>query len=372
MQPFALVGNRTDVQSARWGKKKVPDAASCLNRRFRTESFASRWPSLLCAALALAAFPTLSAWGESCVSGSDLDDATRTALTTAALRDFDLIAKGDAASLRQKAIPSLAADFSAIEARIKENQAVLANSKAVPRPPFLLVAESSATIPRAEFLCGVFGSKGQTRDSAIFTLNNLPAGKYGVVILDAPSSKGAMTVSVIVQQQGSDWKLGGLYIKGGQSGGHDGDWYAERAKEMQSKGQTHAAWLYSLEAVSLAAPLPFMSTATTDKLYDDAQKLQPADFPSEGKTVNFSAGGATYKLTAIFPEVVGNDLDLIVRYQATDISNSNQTYQNNVALMKALVTKYPELREAFASLVVRAVDPSGHDYGTMLAMKDIK
>jgi hypothetical protein len=41
-------------------------------------------------------------------------------------------------------------------------------------------------------------------------------------------------------------------------------------------------------------------------------------------------------------------------------------------VIKALATKFPELREAFAGMVARAVDPSGHDYGTLLAMKDIK
>ncbi len=69
---------------------------------------------------------------------------------------------------------------------------------------------------------------------------------------------------------------------------------------------------------------------------------------------------------------MGNDLDLIVKYQVPSISDSNQTYQSNVAVMKALVAKYPELRDAFTAVVARAVDPSGRDYGTMLAMKDIK
>jgi len=67
-----------------------------------------------------------------------------------------------------------------------------------------------------------------------------------------------------------------------------------------------------------------------------------------------------------------HDLDLIVRYQLADVSNTNATYQSNVAVMKALVSKYPELRDAFAAIVARAVDPGGRDYGTMLAMKDIK
>ena len=317
-------------------------------------------------------FLASSVVAESCQTSNEIDDATRNPLTNAALRYFASIARGDAASLKQNAIPSLAADFSGAEERIKESQPGLAGAKATARPPFLLIADGNAPIARAEFFCGVFGSKGQTRDSAVFTLNNLPPGKYGVVILDAPTPKGPYTVSLILQQQGSDWKLGGLYIKSGQAAGHDSDWYAARARELAAKGQRHNAWLYNVQALSLVSPLPFMSTAVTDKLYDDLQKSQPADVPADGKTADLSVGGPTYKLTALFPEVVGNDLDLIVRYSASDVSNSNQTYQNNVALMKALLTKYPELRDAFASVVARAVDSAGRDYGTMLAMKDIK
>jgi hypothetical protein len=40
--------------------------------------------------------------------------------------------------------------------------------------------------------------------------------------------------------------------------------------------------------------------------------------------------------------------------------------------MKALLAKYPELRDAFAAVVARAVDPNGRDYGTMLGVKEIK
>ena len=43
-----------------------------------------------------------------------------------------------------------------------------------------------------------------------------------------------------------------------------------------------------------------------------------------------------------------------------------------MAVIKALVGKYPELREAFAGVVARGVAPSGQDYGSMLPMKDIK
>jgi hypothetical protein len=309
---------------------------------------------------------------ENCVTANDMEPAPRAALASAAQRYFDFIARGDAASLRPNAIPSLVSDFSGIESTVKDNQSALSGSKGTARPPFLLEASGTAPIPRAEFYCGVFGRNGQTSDSAAFYLNNLPPGKYAAVIFDAPSPKGAYTVSLILQQIASDWKLGGLYIKAAQTGGHNSDWFLTRAREFKAKGQAHNAWLYYLEARSLISPLPFMSTAATDKLYDESQKAQPPDWPADGKTIDLPAGTATYKLVDIFPEVVGNDLDLIVKYQAADVSNTNQAYQGNIAVMKALVLKYPELRDAFAALVARAVDPSGHDYGTLLAMKDIR
>jgi hypothetical protein len=40
--------------------------------------------------------------------------------------------------------------------------------------------------------------------------------------------------------------------------------------------------------------------------------------------------------------------------------------------MRASLTKWPELREGFQTIVARAVAPAGNDYGSMMAMKDVK
>jgi hypothetical protein len=70
---------------------------------------------------------------------------------------------------------------------------------------------------------------------------------------------------------------------------------------------------------------------------------------------------------------VWTDLDLIVKYQAaTDLSNTAAAFQDNLAVIKAVVARYPELRDAFAGVVARAVDSSGRDYGSLLAIKDVK
>ena len=321
-------------------------------------------------ALSVLAFAPLSAYAQSCQTSSDLEDAPRAAITAAGQRYFDMVVKGDVASLRQNAIPSLAADFSGMEGTVKDHQQDLAAVQGTVKGVFLL--DGTTPVPHAEFFCGVFGKNGQTSNSAAFFFDNLPAGKYGIVLLDGTSAKGRTMVTLILQQAGTDWKLGDLYIKAADVAGHNSEWFLARAREYKTKGQLHNAYFFFTEARSLISPGNFMSTLATDKLYDETQTALPADLPVSGKTVDLPAGTATYKVISVFPQVVGNDLDLIVKYQATDISNTTVTYSNNVAVIKALVAKYPEVRDAFAAVVARAVDPSGQDYGTLLAMKDIK
>ena len=323
-------------------------------------------------ALAVVAFSSLSARAQSCQTSGDLDDASRNAITAAGQRYFGMAAKGDVAA-RCGRIRFPASLLISPESRppSKTTSRILPVPRRTVKGVFLL--DGTTPVAHAEFYCGVFGKSGQTANSAVFYLDNLPAGKYGVVLLDANSAKGRTMFSAIVQQVGSDWKLGGLYIKAAQVAGHDSDWFLARAREYKAKGQMHNAWFYYTQARNLISPLVFMGTLTTDKIADEAAGRTARRPSSREDQSTFRQGTATYKLTAMFPQIVGNDLDLIVKYQAADISNTNQAYQGNMAVIKALVaTKYPELRDAFAAIEARAVDPSGRDYGTLLAMKDVK
>src|SRR6266487_1195 len=304
---------------------------------------------------------------QTCLTAADMDEPARNALVSTAKKYFDMAARGDAASLKQNAIASLASDFGAIETAIKDNQANFSGAQANARPPFLLKAEGTAPLPKAEFLCGVFGAGGQTSNSAEFIIPNLPPGSYGVVILDV-TAKTPYTMSFVLQQQGTDWKLGGFFLRPTQIAGHDSNWFLERARTFKTKGQTHNAWLYFLQGSELAVAVPFMYTQSTDKLYDETQSVKPSDFPADGRTVDLTAPtGKTYKLTSVFPLAVGQDLDLVARFQTADVSNTGQTFQENMTVMKALVLKFPELRDAFNGIVARAVEPSGKDYGSLMA-----
>jgi hypothetical protein len=324
-------------------------------------------------ALSLGSFVPLTARAQSCQTSSELEDATRTAINTAGQRYFDMAAQGDAASMRQHAIPSLASDFANIEGAIKEHQPDLAGAQATVKASFLLDASGTAPIPHAEFYCGVFGKNGQTANSTAFYFDNLPAAKYAVVLLDATSPKGKTMVSEILQQAGTDWKLAGLYLKAAQIAGHDSDWFLARAREYKAKGQLHNAWLFFVQATDLVSRgWPSMSTLITDRLYDETHTVQPTDLPANGKPVDLVVGTATYKLFAVYPWMMGNDLDLFVKYQVPDASNTNQAYQENFAVIKALVAKFPEFRDPFPGVDAIAIDSAGRNYGTLMAMKDIK
>jgi hypothetical protein len=317
--------------------------------------------------LLVAAVPLVA---ETCKEADEIDPATRSAIESTAKSFLGMSIGGDVAGLRAASIPSLAANFGGIEQAVSDNKDGL-TGPAVIRKTYLLDVSGTAAVERAEFFCGVFGANGNTPNSSGFVLPGLAPGRYAVVIIDVHGPKGPYMLSEILQQLGGVWKLGGYYAKPGQVAGHDADWYAQKAREFKQKGQVHNAWLYFWEARDLVAPVPFMSTLKLDRLYEEAEQVKPGDMPTDGQ-VTTTMGTRTVKLLAAFPIVVDDQLALVVRYQSPDISNTAQTFQDNTALMKALVVRYPEFREGFSAIVVRAVAPNGQDYGTLLAMKDIK
>jgi len=335
---------------------------------------AGPWVLKFCAvsflAIVLLVNPVFS---ETCFTSDDMDAATRSAIQAAAMKYFEMVSRGDSASLKLNSTPSVAGDFGWIEGTIKGNQLNLAGARATARAPFLLRAEGTAPIAKAEFLCGIFGANGLTANSTEFIIPNLPPGSYAVITLDVAGQKSPVTLSFVLQQQGTDWKVGGFFLRDTQIVGHDSDWFLERARAYKGKGQTHSAWLYFAEGRELAMPVPFMFTEKTDKLYDEAQTVKPSDFPMNGNTADLtSSDGKTYKLIALFPTTVDQQLNLVVRFQTASVSDSGQAFQECMAVMKALLVKFPEFRDAFDGVVARAVEPSGKDYGALMKMKDIK
>jgi hypothetical protein len=94
--------------------------------------------------------------------------------------------------------------------------------------------------------------------------------------------------------------------------------------------------------------------------------------PGDASPLSLSAGGKTFKVTELAAIPVDNNLDLRVRYENAEAANSEAAFQDNMAVIKAIVAKYPEVRDGFNAVIARAVDSSGHEYGSVVPMKDVK
>jgi hypothetical protein len=314
----------------------------------------------------LAVTPTASA--QSCFNGPDLDPATRMAIEGAARQYLDLSVHGDVAGLKAHAIPAIAADFSSIEQAVVTNKEFLAAGQAKITGTYLLDAsQAKATLPRADFYCGIYNSP----DRVGFFIPNLPPGSYAIVTQKI-DGKDPVTLTLILQEIAGTWKLAGYYPRLDSIGGQEGQWYLTKAREFKAKGQLYNAWFYYLTAWDLIALVNFMSTPQLDKISDEMQLSRPNDLPSSGAPMNLTAGSRVFKVAEITPVPVDGHLDLRVRYVTPEAADSALAFQDNLAVIKALLTKYPELRDAFYAIVARAVDDNGHDYGSVLPMKDIK
>jgi hypothetical protein len=314
----------------------------------------------------------LSLSAETCSNAVEMDAATRSAIESAASGFFADVSRNDAASLQRNAIASLASNFSAVQAAVADNQPVLGNAQGTVRATYLLDTGGSGTLQNAEFLCGIWG----TPQFVSFAIPNLPAGRYGLVIMDVKGAKGPYYASFVLQQDtpNGPWKLAGMPSPSpAEVLGHDAPWFLEQARNFKSKGQIHNAWFYYQQAKTLADPVAFMVTTPVVKLQREMQQSQPADIPTNGQPVTLAAAnGKSYSLTQVFPVLVENGMDLVVKYSEPDISDTGKTFQDNMAVISALIGKIPEFRQTFQGVVARATTPNGQDYGTLLAMKDIK
>jgi hypothetical protein len=234
---------------------------------------------------------------------------------------------------------------------------------------FVLDASNSKTaLQRADFFCGIYNSP----DRVVFSIPNLPPGRYAVTIAKVTGTDPITLTMILQDQSGNSWKLAGYYARLNSIGGHDGPWYLTRAREYKDKGQLHNAWFYYLTAWDLIAPVDFMGTPQLDKLADEMQSARPADLPGASAPMELAASGKTFKVIDLAPVPAGSDLDLRVQYETANAANATLASQDNAAVMKALLTKYPEFRDAFKAVIARATDSLGHDYGTVTPMKDVK
>jgi hypothetical protein len=323
-------------------------------------------PLGIVALLLLTALTALPAVAQTCTTPQDMDPATKSSIENAAVQIFNAAASNNTSTLQNLLAPSLNA--ASISSAIAENRADLTGATPSVRGVYLLDATGVSGQQKVEFYCGVVNSSMYTG----FQLNGLAPGKYAYALVDGKGGKGPIMFSQILQDMGGQWKLGGFVLRPASLGGHDGFWYLDKARQFKSRGQAMDAWFYYLTAWRLIAPVDFMSSPNVDKLSSEVQAARTVELPTQEKPISLSVNGKTYQLSDMFVVPENDTLNFVVKYQVPSIADRRQTFEDNMAVIRAIVAKYPELRDAFAAVVARAVAPNGEDYGSLLAMKDVK
>ncbi len=192
-----------------------------------------RWARRVGFAILLAISFLASAPAQTCFNGPDLDAPTRNAIESAARKYLDMSAHGDVAGLKANAIPAIAGDFGSIEQAVVTNKQFLAGGQPAITGTYVLDAsQAKATLPRADFYCGIYNSP----DRIAFFISNLPPGQYALVFQKV-AGKDPITLTLILQEVAGAWKLAGYYPRLDLIGGHDGQWYLAKAREFKAKGQ---------------------------------------------------------------------------------------------------------------------------------------
>lgn len=314
-----------------------------------------------------------AAVSQECSQAGEIDTAVRSGIDNAAIQFIQFAARGDVQSLRQDSIPDLASAFGGIQQAVTNDRGQIGDQVTIRRDYLLDASTAKTTIPHAEFFCGVYGANGQTPSSASFLIPNLAPGRYALVLTNVSGGKVPYMATVVMQNLQGRWMLAGYYPKPTEVAGHDAVWYVRQARDYKKQGELHNAWFYYLLAWDIYSPVDFMSSLQLEKLSTEIQAARPADLPANQPAPLAAANGRTYYLTQQFavPDNAGQ-LSLVVKYQATDVSNTALAFQDNTAVIHAMLAKFPELRQAFSGIVARATTATGQDYGTLLAMKDIR
>jgi hypothetical protein len=271
----------------------------------------------------------------------------------------------DAAAVGKRASSDIAGNFGQTGFLIRNlSEAIAADSLAVTQLYQLDANAPAAANAPAEFACALTGSASEVD----FGIDGLPPGLYGFAIVEADGPR-PWTISMLLKQEGGEWKLAGLYPHARTAAGHDGLWWWTDARAKAKAGQAWNAWLEYGLADELLRPANFATSTHLDKLRTERNGSAPAEL-RDGLSENTplalkgAAAGETVAITALNaqPSEDGKRVNLVLHYKANGAADRAQS----VAAAKALVSAHAELGKGFDGLIV--VPETGGQAGAPLAL----
>jgi hypothetical protein len=322
-------------------------------------------------AAALCLFSVGHSYAVSCTTQAEMKEPERTAIASTARTLAAKMQANDVNAVQAATIPSVASNFNGIASSIQKISPELAG--ATLNVTFIYDLDASDAQPgedSVQFFCGVAANDLHV----IFNIPGLPAGHFAFAIVEASGVKNPQRLSMLLEksspQSGGAWQLAGFFPRPLMSAGHDGVWYWSKAREYQKTGRPWTAYFYYQTAAYLLHPAEFVDSNNFDKLVQELRASTPGGLPG-AQPMTVDVNGSPVAVTSMRTDSTLGGFDLVVGYQATDVSDLAATRTKSIALMKALLALHPEWKEAFHGMWIFANAPNQQPFSLELPMSQI-
>lgn len=309
----------------------------------------------------------MSAGAQQCTTQSQMQPGDRAALVRSATSIATAVQANDSAAVQKQTVAEIAGHFGGMASAVASTAPHLQGATFVPQTLWILDARKNQAGPDgkpgdAQFYCTLNGGS----QSVMFSLQALPAGRYGVVMLDAMQVQPAYQIAMLLRESGSGtWQLGGLFPRQIVAAGHDGVWYWKTARADAARKQSWNAWLNYAEAERLLRPAGFVSSSHLEQLQEEQTKAAPAALSagvSDATPLIVKAkDGTEYRVTMLGPDdSLGTDrIDIVMHFSADPIADPVAARARNQRAAAALLAAYPELRDTVHGVWVFAENNGG-------------
>jgi hypothetical protein len=281
----------------------------------------------------------------------------RQSLADVALALATAVKGNDTERVRSMSAPEIASNFDSTVFVIGQTSRAIANDTLHVTQLYRL--DASARKPNdsaaADFGCALAGST----DEVDFSIPGLPPGVYAFAIVEAVGDR-PWLLPILLQQQGTTWKMAGFYPHARTAAGHDGLWYWTTARADAKAGKKWLAWVLYGEADQLLRPANFVTSTHLDQLRSERRSNAPGELSNgispEAPLVIKAKDGAEFHFTSLSSAATddGKSLNLVLHYRVDSIGDPGAANTRNTAAASALLTAHPELREGFSGVNIFA------------------
>lgn len=320
-------------------------------------------------ALAMSATASLA---QTCTTQAKLADDMRSALADQALAIGLDIKANNEAKLQAESAPVLAGNFAQTAFVVRSTSDKMGTDSLAVTQLYLLDASKVTGTGEVDFSCGLTGASSETD----FTFGTLPVGTYAFAMVEATGQR-PWLLSLLLEQQGTSWKLAGLYSHPRTAAGRDGLSYWTAAREAAKAKQPWRAWLLYGEADALLAPAPFVDSTHLDKLRSEQRDSVPPELSdginAQTPLVLKSTKGDSYAFTAMALDTSddGTKLRLSLHYRAQPLADTAAARARNLDAVRTLLDAHKELRTGIDSVFVFADVADQAPFATEIPLTEI-